>query len=253
MPARMKFWELVSAFREAPEPLREVLTSDRWGEPYGRWYAAFDRLVTEQDRSVLDAIVPLELSREVALRCPLAIFYVAALGVLRHVLPDGLDDKGQPLLELTALEVHDQYGGAIIEEILEYGSVAAGPPEDGRGRAVSPPRSRGTSKAPAAPWPTGYKAEIASARAAGDHEGVIRVLESRLVSHPSDWNAMHELSGALIAGGRPAEAVPLIIAVADFFARDGFFKHARGLVKMAAKLDPAHPDVCSRLEAWDGK
>jgi thioredoxin-like negative regulator of GroEL len=95
--------------------------------------------------------------------------------------------------------------------------------------------------------------ELEQARAARDYERVIGILESRLRSNPEDWNARHELGHALIAAGRGAEGVPHIISVCDFYARDGFFKHARGLLRAAEKVDPANPDVRSRLDAWEGK
>jgi len=125
----MKFWELVSAFRVSPEIVREVLSRPAWREPYGRWYEDFNRLVDAQDRGVLDARVPLELSREVARLSSLTFQYSPRHGTLRESWSEGMDPG--PLMEMTALEVHDRFGGSVIEEVGEYGSFTVTPAEGG--------------------------------------------------------------------------------------------------------------------------
>src|SRR5437867_9080664 len=117
----MKFWELVSAFRT--DAIGPVLSSPPWAEPYGRWYADFSDLVRRQDRDVLDALVPLELSREVARRSSLRFVYHPGMGISRETWLDGMDGRDQ-VVEMTALQVHDAFGGAAIEEVLEFGSLS---------------------------------------------------------------------------------------------------------------------------------
>jgi HEAT repeat protein len=121
-PRGMKFWELVSAFREESELVGEVLSRDRWRDPYLAWYATnFSELVRSGDRAILDALLPLELSREVALASKLRFALDEGTGLLRRAGEQGGDPSS--VCELSASEVHDRFGGWIIEEVLEYGSA----------------------------------------------------------------------------------------------------------------------------------
>jgi hypothetical protein len=122
-PRRMMFWELVSAFRDFPGVLRKVLSGDRWREPYLAWHDGIKALVAGQDRTALDALVPFELSREVAAGCDLRFLYDPAERLLRAVGRGPVPGSGA--LEMSAVEVHDRFGGAVIEEVLERGSAYA--------------------------------------------------------------------------------------------------------------------------------
>ena len=115
----MKFWELTAVFGDWPEMLREVLASDRWRDPYLAQYEQNDRLVGEQDRAVLDAIVPLELSRELAVKCPTRFIFDPAFGCVRQPWTDGPLPAGS--VGLSAVEVHDRFGGSTLEEVREKG------------------------------------------------------------------------------------------------------------------------------------
>jgi hypothetical protein len=121
MPDPMRFWELMSAFRNWPDVLREVLATEPWRRDYLGLHARYNELVARQDRDVLDALVPLGLSREVAARCPQRFAYDPASRQLRCAGP------GEPgalsSVEMTALEVHDRFGGSVIEEVFEKGSA----------------------------------------------------------------------------------------------------------------------------------
>jgi hypothetical protein len=188
---------------------------------------------------VSEGSVRMAWSREDARKSQDRFAYVVATGSLRDGSADGLVYIEGHVVEMTALEVHDQYGGAILAEVHEYGSAPVDPPKRGQARWISP-RPRPPS-------------DLEQARAGREHERVIGILESRLRSNPRDWNAMHELGHALIAAGRAAEGVPHILGVCDMYARDGFYKHARGLLRAAEKVDPGNPEVRSRLDAWEGK
>ena len=59
----MKFWEVVSAFRTHPDLIRKVFERGEWREPYLLWYQKLADLVDRQDRGILDALVPMDLSR----------------------------------------------------------------------------------------------------------------------------------------------------------------------------------------------
>ena len=111
----MKFWEVVSGFgRRRPDILEEVFNSERWRKDYLGTYLNFDNLVARQERKILDAPVPIELSREVAAR------YDMTYELIGNVLRECRSASNAEVL--TALEVHDRFGGAVIEEIQEFGS-----------------------------------------------------------------------------------------------------------------------------------
>ena len=117
MPQPMRFWELMSAFRDWPDLLREVLASEPWRGDYLGLHARYSELVARQDRGVLDAPVPLGLSREAAARCPQRFAYDPVSRQLRLAGPGASGAAGP--VELTALEVHDRFGGSVIEEVFE--------------------------------------------------------------------------------------------------------------------------------------
>jgi hypothetical protein len=112
----MKFWMLVSLMRDEREVLREVLRQSRWAR-YAVWFNDFERIVREQDRSILDAELDAELCREALAACK--IRYSIRDGVLRR-LPDHADETEHEIL--TALQVLEAYGGEALEEVHEYGS-----------------------------------------------------------------------------------------------------------------------------------
>jgi hypothetical protein len=120
MPPPMRFWELMSAFREWPDVLHEVFASEPWRRDYLALHERFNELVDRQDRAVLDAPVPLALSRQVAARCPHRFAYDSVSRVLQ---PWPGVPSGARLVEMTALEVHDRFGGSVIEEVFEKASA----------------------------------------------------------------------------------------------------------------------------------
>jgi hypothetical protein len=125
----MKFWEVVSAFRDEPEILRAVFSSDKWRGDYLEAYLNLDKIIDRQDRQILDAPVPIELSREIAAQYPATYdLYPKHKDWLSHepvcLLSGHSPEKilEEERIELTALEVHDRFGGYAIEEVAEYGS-----------------------------------------------------------------------------------------------------------------------------------
>jgi hypothetical protein len=118
----MKLWEAVSAFREFKTVLAEVFASDRWRSMHGVDFARYDELVRTQDRATLDSHLPVELTREIARRCDALQFsFSSDTGLLRRATPGLAAEAGE--ITLTALDVHDRFGGWVIEEVLEYGSA----------------------------------------------------------------------------------------------------------------------------------
>jgi hypothetical protein len=122
MPGPMKFWEMVSVFRDQNTVLENVLRSSKWQVEFWEKYQQFERLVERQDRQALDAFVPVELSRQIAAQCRQMKFYFDPAKGILHKLVRG-KDRDDKYMVMTVLEVHDQFGGSIIEEVLEKGSA----------------------------------------------------------------------------------------------------------------------------------
>jgi hypothetical protein len=122
MPRQMKLWEMLSVFRDQNTVLEKVLRNPKWQAEFWQKYQEFGKLTERQDRQILDALVPVELSREVAAQCPEMKFHFnPEKGTLHKFVRK--TDSGDEHIVMTALEVHDQFGGSIIEEVLEKGSA----------------------------------------------------------------------------------------------------------------------------------
>jgi serine/threonine protein kinase len=106
---------------EMLEALRRMLTS---GSDHRQW-------------QVSEGSVRTAWSRETARQSQDRFAYVVALESLRQASADGLALLEGHVVELTALDVHDEYGGAILSEVLEYGSAPVAPPRRGRPRWIS--------------------------------------------------------------------------------------------------------------------
>ena len=112
----MKLWEFHSAFRWSDTSLEDLLHSDKWRVPFGDYFDRLDELVNSQDREVLDSPVPVELSRAAAALCSDLEFTISDTGnVRRHEGNDKL------VTTFSAVYIHDHFGGAIIEDVLEKG------------------------------------------------------------------------------------------------------------------------------------
>lgn len=111
----MKFWQLGSICRERPDILRQVLQMDRW-KCYYDVYLEFDELVNQQRRDIIDQILPSDLVIAV-LEQETTQLYISG-GYLR-VRPFG--DQNETV---TFLTVYKQFGGEVLEEVLEKGLVA---------------------------------------------------------------------------------------------------------------------------------
>ena len=122
----MKFWEVVSAFREDPKLLRSVLASPRWRDQYWQHFMQWDVLVDTQQREILDEPVPMDLTREICQKVQLSfVLRRDPRGTwLRSYLPGRNSEDNLP--KLSALDVHERYGPAVIEEVREYGSARVG-------------------------------------------------------------------------------------------------------------------------------
>jgi hypothetical protein len=121
IPRPMRFWELLSAFRSREDLLRDAFASRPWPEDYLSLYENRSQSIHQQDRGVLDAPVPWELSRSIAARFDQRFQFDPHDRTLRT--GDSPRFASAAAIEMTALQVHDQFGGAYIEEVFESGST----------------------------------------------------------------------------------------------------------------------------------
>jgi hypothetical protein len=108
----MKFWQLVSIFRSEPNILEQLLQDSKW-LPYLRWFRDFKQYVDAQDRSVLDADIPTDLTESAMKLC--SHRFRIQNGYLYLCADQRVD-------ALSSTDVCDRYDAEVIEEVLEYGS-----------------------------------------------------------------------------------------------------------------------------------
>lgn len=109
----MKFWELDSICRDQPRLFAKVLSKQCWRD-FEAIYKDFPELVRKQDRTKLDAVVPKKLSIEVLEQHPGQVFRSDNILRSYRLTPD---DQS-----VRYLDIFQQHGGSILEEILEKGS-----------------------------------------------------------------------------------------------------------------------------------
>ncbi|WP_308915898.1 hypothetical protein [Jannaschia sp. LMIT008] len=110
----MKFWQLVSLLRDRRPILAATFEDPRW-RGYGAWLRDFDAIVNEQDRAKLDASMPDDLVRAALREAGIAVYRSGRTLRSRRAAET---DRVVP-----AEEVFDSYGGDVVEEIFERGSV----------------------------------------------------------------------------------------------------------------------------------
>jgi len=77
----------------------------------------------------------------------------------------------------------------------------------------------------------------------------LQVLRQQLTRPGVTVNQRLQLADLLVQLGRPAEAVPVFIGLAEELAKDGFIARAIAALKRVEKLDPGQPHVEARLAA----
>jgi CRP-like cAMP-binding protein len=77
----------------------------------------------------------------------------------------------------------------------------------------------------------------------------LQVLRQQLTRPGVTVNQRLQLADLLVQLGRPAEAVPVFIGLAEELAKDGFTARAIAALKRVEKLDPGQPHVEARLAA----
>jgi len=83
--------------------------------------------------------------------------------------------------------------------------------------------------------------------AAKKYHKAIEVLKARFGEGSRDPWMRLQLADVLVLAGRPREAVPILNALADEFAREGFAAKAIAVLKKLQKIEPSRKDVEKRL------
>lgn len=115
----MKFWALVSTFREEKDVLMNVIIRPEW-ELYFSWYKNYDTLVKEQKRELLDAEMPVEFCLSVLSACNWKFTLCENRFGQGKVLARVLEDD-ESCVMLTATDVYMRFGGDSLADIQEYG------------------------------------------------------------------------------------------------------------------------------------
>ena len=97
-------------------------------------------------------------------------------------------------------------------------------------------------------WFGGAKEEsLADLIARKKYGKAIEVLRSQFREGFRDPRMRLQLADVLVLAGRPKEAMPILSALADEFAREGFAAKAIAVLKRLEKIAPGQPDVERRL------
>ena len=120
----MKFWELISAFRSEKQIIEAALAKPQWTGYKGQ-YDDFDQLVNNQNRKILDADIPFDLAYDICSKSEL-VFWLNYRVVPNHLTCSKQNDD-EKLERILPAEILVRFGGAAIEDALEYGSTYVTP------------------------------------------------------------------------------------------------------------------------------
>jgi hypothetical protein len=114
----MKFWELISLFREEIEVLEKGLAEKKWHEFQDMFYD-YDFLIQSSGRDLLDKIVPNELIMKLATQSQ----QLFSLDTKERILRKNLNTQGLINNEvLSMLFVIENYGYEALDELEQHGS-----------------------------------------------------------------------------------------------------------------------------------
>jgi hypothetical protein len=91
--------------------------------------------------------------------------------------------------------------------------------------------------------------DVADLIARKQYAKAIDIIKEQLKTQKNDARVRLQLGDVLVMANRPAEAVAVLIPLADEYARDGFAAKAVAVYKRIQKIDPRRRDVESRLAA----
>jgi len=97
-------------------------------------------------------------------------------------------------------------------------------------------------------WFTGSKeASVSELIAAKKYKKALELLRQQFKDGSRDPRLRLQLADVLVLSGRVKEAVPILSALADEYAREGFAAKAIAVLKKLQKVAPGKPDVEKRL------
>jgi hypothetical protein len=99
-------------------------------------------------------------------------------------------------------------------------------------------------------WFSGSKeASLGELIAAKKYKKAVELLRQRFKEGARDPGLRLQLADVLVLSGRPNEAAPILSALADEYAREGFAAKAIAVLKKLQKVAPGKPDVERRMAA----
>jgi len=90
-------------------------------------------------------------------------------------------------------------------------------------------------------------ATVSSLLARKQFAKAVELAQAQLRARPRDGRLQLQLADTLVAAGRGKEAVPLLRAIADDLATDGFAAKAIAVLKRIQKIDPGRKEIEHRL------
>jgi uncharacterized protein YfaA (DUF2138 family) len=108
----MKFWQLLSIFRDEHELLTEVLKKDKWVY-YQKNYKTLENIINQQQRDILDCEVDNELLEEIVSKSKKVIYWSLSDGKI-YSYKNISTTKEIQISKAISLFPHDS-----IEEVFE--------------------------------------------------------------------------------------------------------------------------------------
>src|SRR5512141_329108 len=96
-------------------------------------------------------------------------------------------------------------------------------------------------------WFSGQKESLADLIARKRYGKAIEVLREQFSDGVRDPRMRLQLADVLVLAGRAREAAPILSALADEFAREGYAAKAIAVLKKVEKIAPGRADVERRL------
>ena len=120
----MNFWQLTSIFKSEREMLESTLNNPRW-EKYYQQYIVIKSILDQQDRVILDEVIPFELAKTICQKSKLEVYlYYQQNPPL--LITQKTNSLGKHEL-LRAEEVFIRFGSTPLEDLLENGRVQVYP------------------------------------------------------------------------------------------------------------------------------
>lgn len=115
----MKFWQLASITREERDLIIRIAESSFLWKKYENLYKKISDLIRTQNREILDSIIDDDFVVMVLEKFRRNL-YLSPNNCLQSYKSDPSDK------EFSILDSYKRYGGDVVEDVLEYGTVHVG-------------------------------------------------------------------------------------------------------------------------------